>query len=344
MYNPYAQRPPKDSQPIGSNGSNGSSAAGSFIPSGSFQSQPNAAFSQTQSNVFSRSQQARSNFQPQGGFPSQQSAFPSQQSQQPANGGQPGLNLNSLFADPATQMGLHFSQTAFNASQQYMQQNLKQFVSDENIKYYFKVSNSYVLRKLLLILFPYRNKSWTRQFRATTDAQGNAVEIYATPIDDVNAPDLYIPSMALVSYILFWAVFSGFKGDFHPQLLGYALTRTLAFYILDVLLLKLSFYALAINSKNAKIWDLVSYSGYKFITTLLLMIVKNTFSSYVIVIFFFLLLLFSLGFFLMRSLRYAVLPSGMESGSISSASKRLRTQFLFVYAFILQAAIVWIMA
>ncbi|QPG73938.1 hypothetical protein FOA43_001253 [Brettanomyces nanus] len=318
MYNPYAQ--PEQN-------------AGSLDPNGVYPT----PFVSSKQPFLSQSRQ-------------QQQQQHQQQQQQQHGVGRAGtgtptqLNFNNIMNDSTAQMGLHFGQTAFNASQQYMQQNLKLLVSDENIKYYFKVSNSYVLQKLLLILVPYRNKTWIRQFRSTTDAQGNAVEIYATPRDDINAPDLYIPSMALVTYILLWAVFSGFHGDFHPQLLGYALTRTLAFYLMDVLLLKLSFYTLAINSKNSKIWDLVSYSGYKFVTTLLLMIFKNTVNSYLIVIVFFLVLVFSLGFFLMRSLRYVVLPGGLESGTVSAASKRLRTQFLFIYSFVLQAVMVWLMA
>lgn len=250
--------------------------------------------------------------------------------------------FNNFLGDPAAQMGMQFSQSAFNASQQYMQQNLKQFVSEENIKYYFKVSNGYVLQKLTLILFPYKNKTWTRQYRASTDQQGNSVQVYATPVDDTNAPDLYIPSMALVTYILLWAVFSGVTGDFHPQMFGYAMTRTLAFYILDLLILKVSFYALGIS--KPKIWDLAAYSGYKFVTVTLVMIAKNVLGSYTFLLASFVALVFALGFFLMRSLRYEVLPSGMDSGSISSGSKRLRSQFLFIYSFLLQAIMVWLMA
>ncbi|KAG7857248.1 hypothetical protein KL919_003885 [Ogataea angusta] len=52
-------------------------------------------------------------------------------------------NINTFFNDPAAQMGLQFSQSAFNASHQYMQQNFGQLVANQDIKYYFKVSNQY---------------------------------------------------------------------------------------------------------------------------------------------------------------------------------------------------------
>jgi len=330
MYNPYAQQADdansKQQKPFVSTAQPFTNQNGHFTQAG---------YNQQQQHQQQQQQQWNNNIQ----TPHQQQQNIQQQNNIPDTQG-----FNTLLNDPAAQMGLRFSQSAFNASQQYMQQNIKQLVSDENIKYYFKVSNSYVLKKLLLIIFPYRNKTWIRQFRTTTDAQGNSFEIYSTPVDDSNAPDLYIPSMALMTYILLWAVMSGINGDFHPQLLGYALTRTIAFYIVDILLLKISFYALSINSKPSKFLDLVSYSGYKFVTTLLLMVVKHFFSSYFIIIAFFFALIFSLGFFLMRSLRYVVLPSGMDSGAISPGSKRLRTQFLFFYSFVIQAVLIWFMA
>ncbi|ESW95850.1 hypothetical protein KL918_003407 [Ogataea parapolymorpha] len=251
-------------------------------------------------------------------------------------------NINTFFNDPAAQMGLQFSQSAFNASHQYMQQNFGQLVANQDIKYYFKVSNQYVLSKLLLILFPFRNKTWTRQLRSTDVSQ--SVEMYATPIEDVNAPDLYIPLMSFVSYVLLWAVFSGINGTFHPQLLGYATTRTLAFYLMDICLIKISFYVLGVNQKNRKLWDLVSYSGYKFISILVLMLIKNLLSSKILIYTGFLANIFSLGFFLMRSLKYVVLPSGLDANSLSSGARRIRTQFLFVYSFVVQAIMVWVMA
>ncbi|ODV85994.1 hypothetical protein CANARDRAFT_28048 [[Candida] arabinofermentans NRRL YB-2248] len=268
-----------------------------------------------------------------------------QQHQQQQGKPQSGEAYNTFFNDPAAQLGLHFSQSAFNASHNYMQENFGDFVSNQDIKYYFKVSNSYVIHKLFLILFPFKNKTWVRQFRSSTDVSSNqSVEHYATPIEDVNAPDLYIPLMSFISYILLWAVFSGVNGSFHPQLLGYATTRTLAFYFMDIFIMKVSFYVLGVSSKNSKIWDLASYSGYKFISILSLMMIKNLISSKVLIYISYFLNVFSLGFFLMRSLRYAVLPSGLDSNNLSPATKRIRTQYLFIYSFVIQAVLVWVMA
>lgn len=256
-----------------------------------------------------------------------------QQYQQPQNN----FNINSVFgSDPTTQMGLQFGQTAFNASQAYMRDNLEQFVgSNDDIKYYFKVSNSYVVKKLGLILFPYRNTTWIRQ--VIPGANGSAEsDQFAPPLDDINAPDLYIPSMSLLTYIVAWALLEGVRGDFHPEMLGYATTRTLAFYLVDVVLAKVAFFALGIDSKGSKLWDLACYSGYKFVPVLVVILLQALTGSTLVKYTAILALTFSLGFFLMRSLRYVVLPN-------SGQAMRMRTQFLFLYSFLVQGAILWLL-
>lgn len=222
-----------------------------------------------------------------------------------------------------------------------MQNNFSTIMHAQNIKYYFKVSNSYVLHKLYLILLPYRNKTWARVYRSSTDQNNNTVEIFAPPLEDVNAPDLYIPVMGYVTYILLWAIFSGMKGSFHPELLGYTATRIFALGVLDVLFLKIALYTLSIESK---FWDVVAYSGYKIVSVLVIMLFKNVFQNSRFIYYSFSIgVLFSLGFFLMRSLRYVMLPSGGNSSAVSQGQKKMRTNFLFLYSFPIQLFLAWLM-
>lgn len=277
-------------------------------------------------------EQPAQGFQPQTGH----QQFPNQQQHQQQQGNN--FNLNSMFgADPTTQMGLQFGQTAFNASQAYMKNNLEQFVgSNDDIKYYFKVSNSYVLKKLGLILFPYRNTTWTRQVIPGSNGSSDS-DSFATPLNDSNAPDLYIPSMSLLTYIVAWALVEGIRGDFHPEMLGYTTTRTLAFYLIDVCFAKVGFFALGIDNRGGKIWDLASYSGYKFVPVLMIILIEAMTDSTLVKYLAILLLTFSLGFFMMRSLRYVVLQTGGET-------KRMRSQFLFLYCFLLQGLLLWLLS
>lgn len=69
------------------------------------------------------------------------------------------------------------------------------------IKTSFAVTNSYVLQKLRLILFPWRHKTWTRQIRRSTE--NGSMEGWQPPRDDINAPDLYIPSTSYTTVTRF---------------------------------------------------------------------------------------------------------------------------------------------
>lgn len=98
----------------------------------------------------------------------------------------------------------------------------------------FNVSNSYVLHKLRVILFPWRHRPWSRAHRAPgqggvavggvpprgSQAMGAGesewagqggkarqiiMEGYAPPREDVNAPDLYIPGEHRIGVLSRWA-------------------------------------------------------------------------------------------------------------------------------------------
>ena len=71
------------------------------------------------------------------------------------------------------------------------------------MKHYFNVSNSYVINKLFLVLFPWRHKPWARKQGTATNGQEGW---YLPPRDDINSPDMYIPGLfslvALYEHIL----------------------------------------------------------------------------------------------------------------------------------------------
>jgi hypothetical protein len=88
--------------------------------------------------------------------------------------------------------------------------------------------------------------------------------MFLPPREDVNSPDMYIPVMAFVTYILLATLLAGLRGAFRPELLGMTATNAFAVVIIELLLLKLGTYLL--NISNESQWlDLVAYSGYKFV-------------------------------------------------------------------------------
>lgn len=68
------------------------------------------------------------------------------------------------------------------------------------LKHAFQVSNSYVLRKLVVLLWPWRHRQWARTVRRNNEGQG---EGWASPREDLNAPDLYIPSASFSPFLSF---------------------------------------------------------------------------------------------------------------------------------------------
>lgn len=67
------------------------------------------------------------------------------------------------------------------------------YVNVSALKHYFNVSNSYVVNKLFLVLFPWRHKPWSRKQAVGANGQEGW---YLPPREDVNSPDMYIPGTA----------------------------------------------------------------------------------------------------------------------------------------------------
>jgi len=61
------------------------------------------------------------------------------------------------------------------------------------LKHHFNVSNSYVIHKLRLLVFPWRHKPWSRKIKRLE----NGTNEWQPPREDINSPDLYIPGVFL---------------------------------------------------------------------------------------------------------------------------------------------------
>jgi hypothetical protein len=196
--------------------------------------------------------------------------------------------FNSFMSDGTAQLGLGLGKTAMMAGHDYFEQNLNRWVSVASLKHYFNVSNSYVLGKIALVLFPWRHRRWSRIQRLNGDgggsaggaaappaaANGGADALYLPPREDINSPDLYIPLMALVTYILLSTLLAGMRRAFHPELFGMTATAALAVVLLELLVLWLTMYLLNISSESRLI-DLFAYSGYKFVGVIVTLVVSE---------------------------------------------------------------------
>ncbi|KAI3405326.2 POL2 [Candida oxycetoniae] len=275
--------------------------------------------------------------------PQPQYTQPMQMPNQPQQPQHPQQRQFNFLNDPAAALASQFARSGFEQSNQYIQDNFGSFSGD--IKYYFQVSNSYVLHKIFLILFPYRQKDWNR-----ISTKETGINQFLPPTHDVNAPDLYIPLMSFVTYILLWAAFQGLKGDFHPQVFGYLASQSVAFSVIDIVIFKIGLYLL--NCSQSKVYDIISFAGYKYVSIVVLLCLKHSVGTYLgwFYYLFVLVLIVNLSIFLMRSLRFIILPQSSSNGSstvsntVTSKQRKIRIQFLFVYSVIIQGIIILFMS
>lgn len=87
---------------------------------------------------------------------------------------------------------------------------------------------------------------------------------------------MYIPVMSIVTYILLSTVLAGFRGSFHPELLGSITTSAVAVILFEILCLKLAMYIL--NIGNDSLIDLIDYAGYKFVGVITTLVSSEVFS------------------------------------------------------------------
>ncbi|VDK72827.1 unnamed protein product [Onchocerca ochengi] len=161
-------------------------------------------------------------------------------------------------------------------------EKLTKYLSAFQLKYYFAVDNTYVGKKLGLILFPFLHRDWTVKY----DSSDSPVP----PRSDVNAPDLYIPLMAYVTYILISGFVLGTQKRFTPEQLGIITTNALAYLIFENLIIIITrmnvcLLIFILGGKSFYYW-ILAYVSFAVVFFLLrtvktfLMDVQNTYNEY----------------------------------------------------------------
>eukprot|EP01127_Copromyxa_protea_P015031 TRINITY_DN426_c0_g1_i1.p1 TRINITY_DN426_c0_g1~~TRINITY_DN426_c0_g1_i1.p1 ORF type:complete len:351 (+),score=60.01 TRINITY_DN426_c0_g1_i1:195-1247(+) len=197
-----------------------------------------------------------------------------------------------------------------------------------SLKYYFAVDNLYVWHKLKSVLLPI-GKNWNRQMNA------NSTE-FLPPNQDRNAPDLYLPLMAFVTYVLLIAFFKGTNNEFSPDVIG--MTTTTAFFIigLEALCVKAGIWLL--NFPSVAFLDVLAYIGYKFIGAVLNISTGLFLGHYPFLVTYAITSL-SFSVFLARTLQAALTGSSNNMGYNNGASKT-QSYFLVVVA-VLQFLVIY---
>ncbi|XP_049878191.1 protein YIF1B [Pectinophora gossypiella] len=165
--------------------------------------------------------------------------------------------LGSMLQQPIVQdMALQYGNELAAAGRAAVQRELGKYVPVSRLRYYFAVDTRYVLRKLMLIMFPYTHKEWMVKYDQNSPVQ---------PRDDLNAPDLYIPCMGYVTYILLAGFMLGLQHRFSPEQIGIQASSALAYIIFEMILYLVTLYITNTHT-NLKTLDLLAFSGYKYTT------------------------------------------------------------------------------
>jgi len=258
------------------------------------------------------------------------------------NGQQFGGMPSQIFQNPmVTNMAMQYGQNFMEQSKEMVNKELNKYVSSSRVKYYFSVDNKYVMKKLSLLLFPFTHRDWGVRYNPEEPLQ---------PRYELNAPDLYIPLMAFVTYVVLSAVSLGLQNRFSPEVLGIQASSVIVWAVIEVLAVWVTLYILSIQTP-LKILDLFAFSSYKYVG--MIATILATFmvpSVYQIALMYFSLALI---YFLIRSLRARVLVDNSprqvdnaygsddvtSSGMGSSGSKRRSYLLLFIAG--MQPLLMW---
>ena len=155
----------------------------------------------------------------------------------------------------AESMGIQFLETGWAKTVPGLERSMVA------LRIYFAVDNAYVKRKMVKVLFPFAFRDWSR--KESHDIQNpDGSFAFALPLNDENAPDLYLPAMSLLTYVLLCALCYGTAGKFDPEVLPDVTTKCLVTQILEVIAIRIGFYLMDVS---IPLLDLFSYTGYKYL-------------------------------------------------------------------------------
>ncbi|CAF1084082.1 unnamed protein product [Brachionus calyciflorus] len=251
------------------------------------------------------------------------------------------LQAQNLFNDPVASMAVKYGSNLADQGKEFVQQNVDKWFSISKLKYYFAVDTNYVAKKLFIMLFPFLNRDWSVKY---SQDDGTAVP----PKLDVNAPDMYIPVMAFVTYILMVGVTLGTQDKFSPEKLGIYASSALGWFVIEVLLILLSLQILSVKSA-LKTFDIMAFSGYKYFGMILCLMGQLVLPD----AYYFVLLYVCLSFtyFMVRNLKLMILmgnnnnqnnnQNGESNPYEQSSYGNKRRIYVLLFISLLQPLFIW---
>ena len=178
-------------------------------------------------------------------------------------------------------------------------------------KYYFRVDNDYVVKKLGRLLLPCLKRSVKDWRRRKVDEESEdplapnpkvnspafAAYRYQPAVYDLNAPDFYLPLMFVLTYIVIMGFLVGTKsaaeeleGDaggtrhtvFSPQILVATGSGAFVMLLIEVVLMKIGFYLIGSVATPPYWLDVVCYAGYKVLFVIINLVINLIFPNLIL--------------------------------------------------------------
>lgn len=215
-----------------------------------------------------------------------------------------------LFLGSLANAALYYGTNFVGSQKQTLQKEIDKYLMSPKMRHFFTIDLHYVKQKLIVLIFPYIKK---KQWALTYLKNARVIPRY-----DVNSPDLYIPLMGYLTYVFIAGLLLGVEGMFTPEDLGLIASQGVAWTAAEVILQLFSLYVLNVKS-TINYFDLLSYSGYKFVAIALCSILKvlNRPESFVVGVIYFGI---SSSYFVMKSLQWRLMSEMEESSELDDSN------------------------
>ncbi|XP_058799733.1 protein YIF1B-B [Phymastichus coffea] len=235
-----------------------------------------------------------------------------------------GQFTTQLLSQPiVANMAMEYGSAVANVGKQ----QLEKYVPVTALRYYFAVDTDYVMMKLILLFFPFTHKDWSIRYEQDSPLQ---------PRYEKNAPDMYIPMMAFLTYVVVAGLALGTQEKFTPEQLGIIASSALAWGLIELFLHIITLYIMNLET-SLKYLDLLAYCSYKYVgmnAALLVSLLFKRMGFYTIFTYYSI----SLSFFLIRSLKLRMIPEGHSSYSASGNKRRL---YFILFVAGIQPILMW---
>lgn len=154
----------------------------------------------------------------------------------------------------------------------------------KNVRDMFNVGHRYVLRKVLLLLCPFIMRRRAKESvlptadfgqtdaskKSTKQAGPDGLKVHT------EEPDLYIPLMSFVTYVLLYGIQRGMIGDFQPDVLAACASFAVFLLVAEVCIAKTGLH---IAGCDAPVLDVVANCSYKFFPVMLMVFSRTCVES-----------------------------------------------------------------